>query len=231
LRSEFSAEVGKDTGAGPRIKVCCIASSAEAGMAVRHGAWAVGLVSSMPSGPGVIPEETIAEIAASVPSVVATFLLTSSREPREIIDQQRRCGVDTIQLCDWLAPETLIEIREALPGIRLVQVVHVVDDTAIDEAENTAPHADALLLDSGNPRKSIKELGGTGRVHDWSISRRIREGVDVPVFLAGGLTPENVAEAVRQVRPFGVDVCSGLRTGDHLDEDKLALFVQALEAL
>jgi len=182
----------------------------------------------MPSGPGVISEETIAEIAAAVPSRVATFLLTSSRDPDEIIDQQRRCGVDTIQLCDRLAPEAVLKLREALPGIRLVQVVHVMDETAIDEARQAASAAHALLLDSGDPRKATKELGGTGRVHDWSISRRIRETVDVPVFLAGGLTPDNVAEAVHHVNPFGVDVCSGLRTGGHLDEDKLARFVRSL---
>ena len=197
-------------------------------IAVRHGTWAVGLVSAMPSGPGVISEKTIAEIAASVPSGVATFLLTSSRDAGEIIDQQRRCGVDTIQLCDRLAPGTVSELREALPGVRLVQVIHVVDESAIDEARRAALSAHALLLDSGDPRKAIKELGGTGRVHDWSISRRIREIVNVPVFLAGGLTPDNVAEAVRQVGPYGVDVCSGLRTGGHLDEDKLVRFVRSL---
>lgn len=229
MRADLPSGEGRVPRANPHFKVCCIASVEEAKIAVCYGAWAVGLVSSMPSGPGVIPEETVAEITASVPSSVATFLLTSSREPGEIINQQRRCGVDTIQLCDRLAPETLIELREALPGIRLVQVVHVVDEKAIDEARHTASAAHALLLDSGNPRKAIKELGGTGRVHDWSVSRRIREIVDLPVFLAGGLTPDNVAEAVRHVEPFGVDVCSGLRTGDHLDKAKLARFVGSLE--
>jgi phosphoribosylanthranilate isomerase len=183
----------------------------------------------MPSGPGVIPEKTIAEIAASVPSGVATFLLTSSRDAGEIIAQQRRCGVGTIQLCDRPVPGVMSEIRDALPGIRLVQVVHVTDESAIQEARHAAAEADAILLDSGDPRTAIKELGGTGRVHDWSISRRIRESVGVPVFLAGGLTPDNVAEAVRQVSPFGVDVCSGLRTGGQLDEEKLVRFVRSLE--
>jgi len=197
-------------------------------MAVRHGAWAIGLVSAMPSGPGVIPENAIAEISASVRSAVATFLLTSSRDAGEIIAQQERCGVDTIQLCDRPVPGAMNKLRAALPGIRLVQVIHVVDESAIEEARHAASVADALLLDSGNPHKAIKELGGTGRTHDWSVSRRIRETVDVPVFLAGGLTPENIVDAVRQVRPFAVDVCSGLRTGGQLDEDKLVRFARAI---
>ena len=228
LRAESLTDDGKAPHPTPRFKVCCIASVAEAMIAVRHGASAVGLVSAMPSGPGVISEESIAKIAASVPPGVATFLLTSSRDAGEIIAQQRRCGVDTVQLCDRPLPGVMGELRDALSGIRFVQVIHVVDESAIEEARHAASTADALLLDSGNPRKAIKELGGTGRVHDWSISRRIRESVDVPVFLAGGLTPENVADAVRQVRPFGVDVCSGLRTGGHLDEDKLVRFVRSL---
>ena len=228
MRVDFSSGEGRAPRANPHFKVCCIASIEEAKIAVRHGAWAVGLVSAMPSGPGVISEQAIAEIAASVPSSVSTFLLTSSRSAGEIIAQQRRCGVNTIQLCDRPAPGVVNELRDALPGIRLVQVVHVVDESAIDEARRAALSAHALLLDSGDPRKAIKELGGTGRVHDWSISRRIREIVDVPVFLAGGLTPDNVAEAARQVNPFGVDVCSGLRTGGHLDEAKVARFVRSL---
>jgi phosphoribosylanthranilate isomerase len=87
---------------------------------------------------------------------------------------------------------------------------------------------DALLFDSGNPSLAVKELGGTGRVHDWSISRRIREQVNVPVFLAGGLNAGNAAEAARQVRPFGLDICSGVRTDGRLDESKLRAFVEAL---
>ncbi len=228
MRAESLVDGDRTSPVLPRFKVCCIANVAEAMVAVRHGAWAIGLVSAMPSGPGVISEESIVKIAASVPSGVATFLLTSSRDAGEIIAQQHRSGVDTIQLCDRPAPSVMSELRDALPGIRLVQVIHVVDESAIAEARHAASTADALLLDSGDPRQAIKELGGTGRVHDWSISRKIREIVDVPVFLAGGLTPENVAEAVREVSPFGVDVCSGLRTGGHLDEDKLERFVRSL---
>jgi phosphoribosylanthranilate isomerase len=212
----------------PRVKICCIGSSAEAALAIGHGAAALGLVSAMPSGPGVIPETLIASIAAQVPPAVATFLLTSQQDATAIIDQQRRCGVNTLQLVDRVPLEVYAALREALPGIALVQVLHVADESSIAEARTVAPFVNGLLLDSGNPTLPIKELGGTGRVHNWQISRAIREAVDVPVFLAGGLNAGNIAEAVRQVQPFGVDVCSGVRTDGQLDVEKLAAFFAAL---
>lgn len=208
----------------PRAKICCIASVAEAALAVRYGAAAVGLVSAMPSGPGVIAEEAIAEIAATVPPGIATFLLTSRRDADSIIAQQRRCGVNTLQLCDTVEPGCHAQLRAALPGIALVQVIHVNGPESVAEAISVAEHVDALLLDSGNQKLAVKELGGTGRRHDWRLSRAIVESVRVPVWLAGGLTPENVAVAVREVRPFGLDVCSGLRTNGRLDEGKLRRF-------
>lgn len=213
----------------PRVKICCISDKDEARMAVRYGASAVGLVSEMPSGPGVIPEELIREIAAIVPPPVATFLLTCKEDASSIIAQQHRCRVNTIQLCDRVPPETFDELRAALPGIHLVQVIHIMDEASKSEAEAAAGRADALLLDSGNQRLAVKELGGTGRTHDWQTSRRIVEAVDVPVFLAGGLNPDNVADAIERVRPFGLDVCSGVRTAGKLDEIKLARFFEAVD--
>jgi phosphoribosylanthranilate isomerase len=214
-----------------RIKVCCISSIEEARTAIRLGASALGLVSEMPSGPGVIPEELIAEIAATVPPPIATFLLTSRTAPAEVIAQQRRCRTNTIQLCDCLPPGSLAKVREALPGISLVQVIHVRDAASVEEAVDASLHADALLLDSGNQFLPVKELGGTGRTHDWTLSAKIVKESRVPVFLAGGLNPDNVAEAIRAVRPFGVDLCSGVRTFGALDERKLARFMAAVSAV
>ena len=213
----------------PRLKICCIRNVAEAALAIRHGAAALGLVSAMPSGPGVIAEETIAEIAAAVPPGVATFLLTSRRDADSIIAQQRRCRVNTLQLCDSVEPDCHAKLRASLPGIALVQVIHVTGPESVDEAVSVAGRVDALLLDSGNQKLAVKELGGTGRTHDWRISRTIVESVRVPVFLAGGLTPENVATAIREVHPFGLDVCSGLRTNGHLDAEKVKRFFVNIE--
>jgi phosphoribosylanthranilate isomerase len=200
----------------------------EAWMAIRYGASALGLVSEMPSGPGVISEDLIAEIAAGAPPAVATFLLTSKQDATSIITQQRRCGVNTIQICDRLEEGSYADMREAMPGISLVQVIHVTGEESIEEAVFVSRHVDAILLDSGNQALAVKELGGTGRAHDWSISTIIRERVDVPLFLAGGLTAGNVREAVEQVGPFGVDLCSGVRTNGMLDEEKLAAFFDRL---
>jgi phosphoribosylanthranilate isomerase len=212
----------------PRVKICCIASIAEARMAIEAGASAIGLVSAMPSGPGPIPEDLIAEIAATVPPGISSFLLTCLQDSDAIIDQQRRLRVNTIQICDRLTRGSYRELRQALPGISLVQVVHVTGPEAVEEAVAVAPHVDAVLLDSGNQSLAVKELGGTGRTHDWNLSRQIREAIDVPLFLAGGLNPSNVASAIREVQPFGIDVCSGLRTNGALDAQKLSAFIRAI---
>jgi phosphoribosylanthranilate isomerase len=215
--------------AHPRVKVCCIKSVEEAWMAIDAGAAALGLVSHMPSGPGVISDETVAEIAAALPPGVDSFLLTSSQDVEVIAAQQRVAGTRTLQLVDELPARAHAGLRAALPGVKLVQVIHVTGPASVEQAEGVAPFVDALMLDSGNPALAVKELGGTGRRHDWELSRQIRKAVDVPLFLAGGLRPDNVREAVETVGPFGLDVCSGLRSGDgfDLDPDKLERFMAA----
>ena len=211
-----------------RVKICCISSEVEARLAIRAGASALGLVGAMPSGPGVIDDALIARIALQVPPHIATFLLTSETDAAAIIRHQQRVSTNTIQIVDALQKGSYAEIRQALPGVKLVQVIHVTGEASLDEAQRLAPEVDALLLDSGNPNLTVKELGGTGRVHNWTISRRICASVPVPVFLAGGLRPENVRAAIEAVEPFGLDLCSGVRTDGQLDERKLDLFFQAI---
>jgi phosphoribosylanthranilate isomerase len=178
----------------------------------------------MPSGPGVISDELIAEIAVTVPPAIGTFLLTSRQGVADIIEQQRRCRTNTIQLCDHLTGGTHRDLKKALPGISVVQVVHVTGPESVDEAVQVAPYVDAILLDSGNQKLAVKELGGTGRTHDWALSRAIRERIGIPIFLAGGLTAANVSRAIKDVGPFGLDLCSGVRTGGKLDAHKLKHF-------
>jgi phosphoribosylanthranilate isomerase len=214
----------------PRIKICCISSLAEARLAVAHGAHALGLVGRMPSGPGVISDETIAEIARAAPPPIATFLLTCETEAAEIIAHARRTHTSVLQLVDAVRPETYAALRAALPSVKVVQVLHVRGDATLDEALEVAPYVDALLLDSGNPTLAVKELGGTGRVHDWAVSRRIVEQSGRPVFLAGGLNPDNVARALAEVRPYGLDICSGVRSDGQLDGAKLERLIQAARA-
>jgi phosphoribosylanthranilate isomerase len=214
----------------PRIKICCIRDEAEAWTAIGLGASALGLVSAMPSGPGVIAEATIVAVASRVPPGIATFLLTSLQDAAGIVAQQRRLRTTTLQLVDALPIGAYQDLRAALPGIGLVQVIHVTGPESVDEAVGVARYVDALLLDSGNPSLAVKELGGTGRCHDWAISRRIREVVEVPVYLAGGLRPENVREAIAAVGPFGLDLCTGVRTNGQLDSQKLAAFMATAQA-
>jgi phosphoribosylanthranilate isomerase len=210
------------------VKVCCIGSVAEAGLAIAHGAAMLGLVSTGPSGPGVIEDGEIAAIARRIPPGVTSVLLTSAREVDRIIEQQRRLRVNALQLVDELAAREHAALRRALPGVGLLQVIHVTGPASVDGALAVAPHVDALLLDNGNPALAVKEPGGTGRVHDWALSRTIRERSSVPVYLAGGLNADNVAAAIKQVEPFGVDVCSGVRTNGALNPAKLAGFFTAV---
>lgn len=134
-------------------------------------------------------------------------------------------------MCDQLETGTHQKLKLALPGINIVQVIHVADEDSILEAIEVSQYIDAILLDSGNQKLQVKELGGTGRTHDWQISRKIRESIQVPTFLAGGLNSNNVADAIAQVNPFGVDVCSGVRTDGKLDEQKLKSFFEQIKNL
>jgi phosphoribosylanthranilate isomerase len=215
-----------------RVKVCCMQSIEEVWMAIEAGASAVGLVSPMPSGPGPISNERAAEIAAQVPPGIDAFLLTPLQTVDELVEQNRLVRARTLQLVDALPPGAHAELRRAMPGVRLVQVIHVLGPGSVAEAVTVAPHVDAILLDSGNPSLDVKELGGTGRRHDWALSRQIREAVDVPVWLAGGLNPDNAREAIETVGPFALDLCSGLRTGEDyaLDQDRLDRFMAAVRA-
>lgn len=214
----------------PRIKICCISSVNEARQAVQYGASALGFVSHMPSGPGVIADELIAEIVATVPPPVATFLLTSLCDAQAIAQQHASCRTSTLQLVDFVEPTELLKLRRLLPLVKLVQVIHVMGEQSIDEAKRVADRVDALLLDSGNPTLQVKELGGTGRVHDWRVSRQIRQQVDRPVFLAGGLGASNVNEAIKAVEPFGLDLCSSVRHEGKLSAEKLGAFMQAVRS-
>jgi phosphoribosylanthranilate isomerase len=208
-----------------RVKVCCISSVDEARTAIEAGADAVGLVSSMPSGPGVISEDLIREIARTVPPPIATFLLTCHQRVTDIVAQRQRCGTNTVQLCDRLVEGSYSELRAAMPGVSIVQVIHVDGRESVQEAIDIAPHVDALLLDSGNQKLATKELGGTGRTHDWRLSAEIRRTVRTPVFLAGGLRAENVRDAIKEVEPWGVDLCSGVRSEGRLDPSRLDAFM------
>ena len=212
----------------PKIKICCISSLEEAFLAIKHGADALGLVGNMPSGPGVIADELISQITKHVPPPIATFLLTSERKASDIIAHHQKVQTNTIQIVDSLLEMDYAKIREAIPAVKLVQVIHVLNEKQIDEALEIEPWVDAILLDSGNPNLKVKILGGTGNSHDWKLSRKIREAVNKPVFLAGGINAQNVQQAIAEVNPYGIDLCSSVRTNGQLDASKLDIFFKAI---
>lgn len=211
-----------------KVKICCISSIAEAKLAVDYGAAAIGLVAKMPSGPGVISDELISAIAKTVPSGVDTFLLTSETSYESIVEHHKRVNTTTIQIVDALSNRQYNDIRASLPNVKLVQVIHIIDETAIQEAIEISPWVDAILLDSGNPNLDVKVLGGTGKTHNWEISKKIREAINLPVFLAGGINKDNLKQAIDIVQPYGVDLCSSVRTNGQLDEKKLEMLFNAL---
>ena len=212
----------------PKIKICCISSLEEAFLAIKHGADALGLVGNMPSGPGVIADELISQITKHVPPPIATFLLTSERKASDIIAHHQKVQTNTIQIVDSLLEMDYAKIREAIPAVKLVQVIHVLNEKQIDEALEIEQWVDAILLDSGNPNLKVKILGGTGNSHDWKLSRKIREAVNKPVFLAGGINAQNVQQAIEEVNPYGIDLCSSVRTNGQLDASKLDIFFKAI---
>ena len=216
----------------PRVKICCIASLAEARTAAAAGAAALGLVSAMPSGPGVVADAVIVQVAVALRGqAVRTFLLTARTQAQDIAAQHALLGTTTLQLVDHVPHHELRLLRRLCPGVELVQVIHVTGEASVDEALAVAPLVDAVLLDSGNPALAVKELGGTGRTHDWGLSRRIRDAIHpLPLWLAGGLRAHNVAQAIRAVQPHGLDLCTGVRSDGGLDAVKLADFMAAVRA-
>jgi phosphoribosylanthranilate isomerase len=214
-----------------RLKICCITSIDEARIAIKYGADALGLVAEMPSGPGIISEDLIAEIAKFIPPPLTSVLLTSHQSTPKIIAQHSRCRTNAIRICDHLIAGSYENLRQALPGISLIQVIHISGPESMEEAQNFSRFVDALLLDSGRKTGLKVELGGTGRTHNWELSAQICKRVKIPVFLAGGLNPDNVKEAIKIVRPFAVDVCSGVRTDGLLDENKVAAFIKNVRAI
>jgi phosphoribosylanthranilate isomerase len=220
------------------FKICCMQSEAEIDMAAAAGAFAVGIVGPMPNGAGFLDDAAAARLARygvdRYGGKLWVTLLTKRTGAADIAAHVAEIGASAVQIVDRPEEGAYALLRTRFPALKILQVVHVEDERAIGEATAAAPFVDAILLDSGRPSAATPTFGGTGDRHDWSISRRIVRTVDKPVFLAGGLKPENAAEAIASVSPFGLDICSGLRDrakGDALIPERLAAFTAALRGL
>jgi phosphoribosylanthranilate isomerase len=196
--------------------------------AIAAGADALGLVSLMPSGGNDITDAMIAEIAAFAPPPVATVLLTAETKADAISAHVRATNPTAVQIVAHIELTESARLARLEPHARRIQAIHVTGEEALDFVAVYSPHIHAFLLDSGRPEEKIPVLGGTGRTHNWAVSSRFVQESTRPVFLAGGLTAENVGDAIRQVRPFGLDLCSGVRTNGQLDAEKLATFMMAV---
>jgi len=171
----------------------------------------------------------IAEIAAFAPPPVATVLLTAETKAEAISAHIRVTNPTAVQIVAHIEPTESARLARLEPHVRRIQAIHVTGgEDALDLMDVYSPHIHAFLLDSGRPGEKIPVLGGTGRTHNWAVSSRFVQESTRPVFLAGGLTAENVGDALRQVQPFGLDLCSGVRTNGQLDAAKLATFMMAV---
>jgi len=212
-------------------KICCIRSLDEAQIVVRAGADAIGFVGIDPPTQRTLADDSIAQIIQEVTHSVSTVLLTASTSAEAIASQLKRTGASDVQLSAEISEEELGKLANSEPGIRRIKVVHVEGQQSLQAINRYSSLVDRFLLDSGNPNVARPVYGGTGRTHDWTVSAEFVRKSPIPVYLAGGLTPENVAKAISQVRPSGVDLCSGVRTADKLDPAKLLAFMSAIQAL
>ncbi len=210
--------------ASPRVKICGIRSNADLSIAVASGADAVGFISGVTHrSEDALAQEDAAKLVAATPPYVSTVLVTHLEHAEEIVGLAELLGVDTIQVHGLVSSQTLREVFDQSGGRwRITRAVHVTGDNAVGDALEAADSCHAVHLDS----RTADRLGGTGRTHDWSISRTIVDALaplGLPVILSGGLRPENVAEAIEAVRPFAVDVNSGVEN-EHGDKDSSRSF-------
>jgi len=201
-----------------RAKVCGLTNEADLRAAVDAGADAAGFIADVPVDTArEVSVARAAELAAAAPPFVTTVLVTMPETPERAVELAERVQPDAVQLHDDLPVSAVEHVAANVPA----SVLKTVDAADPDGARYDGA-ADALLVDSVDSEGA----GGTGRTHDWDATRAFADGVDSPVVLAGGLTPENVAEAVATVDPFAVDVASGVeRAGGAKDHDAVRRFV------
>jgi phosphoribosylanthranilate isomerase len=213
----------------PFIKICGIQTYEEAAAALHCGATALGfLVGLTHRAEDGIDAADARSIVQRLPTDTQVVLVTHLLHPVPVADLSLSIGARTVQVHDDMEIADLRRLRALLPGIRLLKAIHVTGTDALGRALDYAAVADALVLDS----RTADRLGGTGLTHDWSISRQLVAAASaVPVYLAGGLRPENVEQAIAQVRPAGVDVNSGVEAlGGQKDAARMRAFVARARA-
>lgn len=207
-----------------KVKICGIKTAEELKSVILSGADAVGFISGIThkSEDAIQPEE-VRNLSKLVPPFITPVLVTHLTSLGELFQIIITAQVFTIQLQGDISPENIRLLKQALPYAKFIKAIHVVDRSAIEKAKEYENIVDAILLDS----KTSDRLGGTGLTHDWNISAEIVKTVKVPVILAGGLNPDNVKEAINKVKPFGVDVNTGVKgLNGYKDPEKVKRFIE-----
>lgn len=205
-----------------RVKICGTATFADLDCAVAAGADAVGFLMGITHvTQDAVTPETAAAMVATLPPFIVPVAVTHLTKPSDLIRIVELSRCTTLQIQDMVTPDDIAEVREALPYLRIMKAVHVMDESAIATAKYFSDTADAILLDT----RTADRIGGTGITHDWNISAKIVKECSCPVILAGGLTPENVTEAITRVRPYAVDVHTGVKKNGVRDAERTRAFV------
>jgi len=211
-----------------KIQIAGVSSLEDSIRLINLGVDGLGFTLRLPSGiHDGLTEEKAKKIIAALPPLVGTVLITYITNPIEAVDFCKYLGVNTIQLHAPVEKGVMTEMKNLLPNVKIIKSVNVVNLSAIDEVKNYADEADAIILDTYDPKSG--RHGATGITHDWAISREIVEACPMPVILAGGLNPDNVAEAIKFVKPWGVDVHTGIENADGTpSHEKAAAFVKVV---
>ncbi len=208
-----------------RIQMAGIRNIADALNSVECGVDIIGLlVGQKHTSDDFISKETAKEIKLSLPKGVTTTLITHLENASEIIDIARFIDVDYIQLHSYIEESEVDKIRETLPDKKLLRLIHISEDGETLNDISKIKNVDFYFTDSINLKTN--QVGGTGLTHDFERDRELVASLNKPVFVAGGLTPENVAEVVKLCQPYGVDVNSGCRgKNGGRDKAKMRKFV------
>jgi phosphoribosylanthranilate isomerase len=213
-----------------RIQIAGVSSLEEALFCESIGVEALGFTVRLPTGVhDGLTEAKARSIVAALPPFVTAAAITYVGAAREAVELCRYLGVAALQLHGEFPTHDIAVIRAALPHLKIIRAVHVTGDEARARARSLERHVDALILDTFDP--DTGRGGATGKTHDWNLSRALVEASRVPVILAGGLNAANVAEAIRLVRPWAVDVHTGVEDADgRRSFEKLRAFVAAVRA-
>ena len=214
-----------------KIQIAGLSTAEDVAFAFEEGVDSVGFTVGLPDGPhDGLTEEMVGTIVDGLPPLLAAVTITYERTLGGLLRMLRTCRTPVLQAHGAHDRDTILRLKGEMPHLKVIKSITVTDrDSALGEVSAWESVADCLILDSLDSLSG--RLGATGLVHDWNISRGIVEISSLPVILAGGLTPENVAEAIDAVRPWGVDVHTGVEIDGRFSRERLSAFVREVRAV